>query len=106
MSEKDRLFEQLCVNARSPMGPIVTPYCNGIRSVLQDLLVNTRETSIWDRPRRMCITKYMGITKPTSTYSFGREVRMHQTDISDDRHLSSFITCSVKVCYDYYELNN
>jgi hypothetical protein len=26
--------------------------------------------------------------------------------IIDDRHLSSLITCSVKVCYDYYELNN
>jgi hypothetical protein len=25
---------------------------------------------------------------------------------SDDRHLSSLITCSVNVCYDYYELNN
>jgi hypothetical protein len=24
----------------------------------------------------------------------------------DDRHLSSLITCSVKVCHDYYELNN
>jgi hypothetical protein len=26
--------------------------------------------------------------------------------IDDDRHLSSLITCSVKVCYDYYKLNN
>jgi hypothetical protein len=25
---------------------------------------------------------------------------------NDDRHLSSLITCSVKVCYDFYELNN
>jgi hypothetical protein len=25
---------------------------------------------------------------------------------SHDRHLSSVINCSVKVCYDYYELNN
>jgi hypothetical protein len=27
-------------------------------------------------------------------------------DLSDDRHLRSLITCSVKVCDDYYELNN
>jgi hypothetical protein len=49
-----------------------TSYCNGMRSVRQDLFVNTRETYIWNRSRWMCISNYMGITQPTSTYRLGR----------------------------------